>query len=253
MHNCHSKINIAMILAAGLGTRMRPLTNDRPKPLIEVSGKALMDYTLDQLAAAGVNQTIINVHYLADQIEAHCANRTKPEIIISDERQQLLETGGGLLKAAPLLGSDAFYCCNTDAILQNTNGKNALTRLQEYFDPEKMDALLLLCPLKSASGYSGRGDFSLASGGDFGPLQWRDDSSGDAKLYIYTGYQILHPRLLHGPADTPFSAKRFWQEAMDKSRAYGLVHDGGWMHVGDPEGLKLAQQQLDDADTEQRQ
>lgn len=240
-----------MILAAGLGTRMRPLTNDRPKPLIEVAGKALIDYTLDQLADAGVDKTIVNVHYLADQIEAHCAHRTKPQITISDERKKLLETGGGLLKAAPLIGHDPFYCCNTDAILQNHKGKNALTRLQEFFDPEKMDALLLLCPLKSASGYDGHGDFSLSSGDESGPLQWRQDSPINAPLYIYTGYQILHPRLLHGPANTPFSAKNFWQCAMDKSRAYGLIHDGKWMHVGDPEGLALARKELENASIEQ--
>ncbi len=240
-----------MILAAGLGTRMRPLTDDTPKPLIEVAGKALMDYTLDRLAEAGIDKTIVNVHYLADQIEAHCAKRKNPKIIISDERQQLLETGGGLLKAAPLIGNDPFYCCNTDAILQNSKSKNALTRLQEFFDPEKMDAALLLCPLNSASGYDGHGDFSLSAGDIFGPLQWRDDSPEDAPLYIYTGYQILHPRLLHGPANTPFSAKTFWQTAMAKSRAYGLVHDGKWMHVGDPQGLKLAQKELQNTPVEQ--
>ena len=178
-------IDTAMVLAAGLGTRMRPLTDFTPKPLIEVVGKALIDYTLDRFEAAGVKRTIVNVHYLADQIESHVADRVVPEIIVSDERAMLLETGGGLKKALPLLGTAPVFCSNTDAILVDGDGDEACARLSSTWDPERMDALLLLSPIKETSGYNGTGDADLDADGR---VSFRKGERAD---YVFTGLQII--------------------------------------------------------------
>ena len=239
-----TKIDTAMVLAAGLGTRMRPLTDNTPKPLIQVAGKALIDYTLDRFFAAGVERAVVNVHYLAEQMEAHLAERTVPRVLISDERAQPMETGGALIQAAPALGDGPVFCTNTDAILLDTpdgNGEGeACADLAAAWDDEAMDALLLLCPLDRASGYDGTGDFILD---EQGRVCW-PQSDPAAERYVFTGLQVIHPRLF---ADEPLrkvSTRAFWEQAMEAGRLYGRLHKGPWMHVGDPEGLKLAEARL---------
>lgn len=236
----------AMVLAAGLGTRMRPLTDHCPKPLIKVAGKALIDHTLDRFADAGVRRAIVNVHYRADQMEAHLKTRRAPEIVISDERALLLETGGGLKKAAPHLGSAPVYCTNTDAILIDGAGPEPCAALSAAWRDETMDALLLLVPAELASGYDGAGDFDL---GDDGALDWR---TGTAAPYVYTGLQIIRPALLDGAPDGPFSLRVLWDKARARGRMKGIVHHGPWMHVGDVRGLALAEAFFDKRLNDQR-
>lgn len=224
----------AMVLAAGMGTRMRELTIDKPKPLIKVRGTPLIDFALDSLANAGVDTAIVNVHYLADQIEAYLASRRAPKILFSDERSQLLETGGGLKKAAPMLGSGPVFCTNTDAIIVNNADMSGCEKLVDVWDQAKMDALLLLVPTSAASGYDGSGDFDLS--GD--TIAWR---SGRRASYVYTGLQIISPSLLSDTPEEPFSTRLLWEKAMTKGRLKGVVHEGNWLHVGDPEGLAKAE------------
>ncbi|MEM6537435.1 MAG: nucleotidyltransferase family protein [Pseudomonadota bacterium] len=227
----------AMVLAAGLGTRMRPLTDDTPKPLIRVAGKALIDYTLDQFADAGVQNAVVNVHYLADQIETHLKGRKQPNILISDERERLLETGGGVKKARPLLGEAPVFVSNTDAILLNDDGPSACTRLAESFDQERDDALLQLVPKEKTSGYDGLGDVHLD---DLGRVSFRN---GDEPApFVFTGLQILNPRTVDKGPEGPFSLRITWKDAIDQQRLRGIVHSGRWMHVGDPAGLKAAEE-----------
>lgn len=226
----------AMVLAAGRGTRMRPLTNDRPKPLIPVDGKPLIAYTLDRFAAAGVGRAIVNVHYFAEQMEAYLSTYDRLAVTISDERGALLETGGGLVKAAAHLGRDAFFCANTDAILIDGMAGDPLVRLARQWDDARMDALLLLVPKEKASGMNSAGDLDLDADGR---IAWR---TGDAADYYFTGVQILSPRLLDGAPSGAFSTRLLWQKASDAGRFFGLVHDGLWMHVGDPAGLDHAEQ-----------
>ncbi len=228
----------AMVLAAGLGLRMRPLTDDRPKPLITVAGKPLIDYALDRLAAAGVERAVVNVHFFADMMERHLAGRRAPQIVISDERALLLETGGGLSKAGPYLAQEPVFCTNTDAILVDDRGSEACTRLAEAWDGGSMDALLLLAPIAKASGYDGTGDFDLHADGS---ISWR---SREAAPYVFTGLQIISPRLLAGAPEGPFSMRVLWDKALAAKRLKGLVHRGVWMHVGDPSGLKVAEARL---------
>ena len=228
----------AMVLAAGLGTRMRPLTDHRPKPLVPVRGRALVDWTLDRLAAAGVERAVVNIHYFADMMERHLAGRTRPDIVISDERGLLLETGGGLARARGALGEDPIFCTNTDAILVDDGSGEACARLAAAWDPARMDALLLLAPLERASGFDSPGDFDLA---DDGALVWR---KGPRAAYAYTGLQIIKPSLLDGAPEGRFSMRLLWDKAAARGRFRGLAHAGWWMHVGDPEGLRLAEARL---------
>lgn len=231
-------IDTAMVLAAGLGTRMRPLTDFTPKPLIEVVGKALIDYTLDRFEAAGVKRTIVNVHYLADQIESHVADRVVPEIIVSDERAMLLETGGGLKKALPLLGTAPVFCSNTDAILVDGDGDEACARLSSTWDPERMDALLLLSPIKETSGYNGTGDADLDADGR---VSFRKGERAD---YVFTGLQIIKAAAAAGGPEGGFSTKLLWDQFANHGRLFGVVHDGFWLHVGDVDGLAAAELHL---------
>lgn len=226
----------AMVLAAGLGTRFREIAGDRPKPLVPVAGKPLIDWTLDLLADAGVTRAVVNVHYKADQMEAHLAGVTRPALTISDERGQLMETGGGLMQATPLLGDTAIFCSNTDAILPADRGA-PLRRLSDEWRDEAMDGLLLLVPRDLASGYAGKGDFHQDADGRLG---W----DGAGEKYVFTGIQILHPRLWAGETPAPQSTKVFWDRAMAAGRLYGLVHQGRWLHVGDPEGFHAAERDL---------
>ncbi|WP_375204548.1 nucleotidyltransferase family protein [Hyphococcus sp.] len=229
----------AMVLAAGLGTRMRPLTDDRPKPLIHVSGKALMDYALDRFADAGVERAVVNVHYLADQVETHLLQRTSPEIIISDERSLLLETGGGLKKARNALGDDPVFCTNTDAILIDGAAEEACSQLSGIWRGDVMDALLLLVPIDRTSGYDGRGDFDRSVDGRIALRR------GDAAPYVFTGLQIISPALVDEGPEGPFSTRKLWDIAAARGRLYGAVYGGDWLHVGDPQGLKDAEARLE--------
>ncbi len=223
----------AMVMAAGLGKRMLPLTLDRPKPLIEVAGEALIDHCLSRLSAAGVRRAIINVHYLADMMEAHLnAHNHGLEIVISDERQLLMETGGGLMQAKDLISSKPFICVNSDN-LWTDKGTNALNRLASAWDDEKMDFLLLLIPLEEAHNHTGKGDFHLS---DDGRLTRRLPEEERAP-YVYSGIQMLSQRSLTDAPEGPFSTNLFWNRAIEAGRCFGLVHDGLWFDVGWPAAI----------------
>ncbi len=228
----------AMVLAAGLGTRMRPFTDEMPKPLIPVAGKALMDYALDRFAAAGIKKAIVNVHHLADQIEGHLLSRKTPEIIISDERSLLLETGGGIKKARRYFGEAPVFCTNTDAILLDAPEEEACATLIDYWNPAKMDALLLLIPIENTSGYDGKGDFDRHPDGRI-ELRSKDNAP-----LVFTGLQLISPTLIDEGPDGPFSTRLLWDLAAERGRLFGALHQGFWMHVGDPDALAAANKRL---------
>lgn len=228
----------AMVLAAGLGTRMRPLTDDRPKALVEVGGRALIDHVLDRLAAAGVEKAVVNVHWFADRLEAHLAARGRgPEIIISDERAELLETGGGLKKAAPLLGSAPVFVANIDSVW--TDNGDALADLSRLWDQQRMDAALLLAKREGSIGFEGDGDFFLA---DDGRLTFRGDAP--SAPFAYMGVHICRPDYVADGPDGPFSLSQFWRRSAAEGRLFGCVLDGDWMHVGDPQARDEAEARL---------
>jgi MurNAc alpha-1-phosphate uridylyltransferase len=224
-----------MVLAAGLGERMRPLTATRPKPLIEVADKALIDHMLDRLVEAGVETAVVNVHYFAEQIERHLAARTAPRIVISDERGALLDTGGGVVKALPLLGDAPFFHCNADTIWIDGVAPN-LTRLADAFDAGAMDALLLLASTSGSIGYSGRGDFTMAADGRLTRRVERGVTP-----FVYAGAAILAPALFAGAPQGAFSLNRLFDRAIEHGRLYGLRLDGVWMHVGTPDAIAQAE------------
>ena len=222
----------AMVMAAGLGTRMRPLTEKVPKPLIEVSGKPLIDHVLERLAAAGVRRVIANVHYLPDQIEAHL--RDEPhglKIAISDERDVLLETGGGLVKAAPLIDCDPFLAVNSDNLWID-GPVDTVKLLASHWDDERMDALLLLVPQARAFNHGGLGDFHM---GRNGRLRRRDKKR--VAPFVFTGVQMLSKRLLRDAPDGPFSTNLLWDRAIAEGRCFGAVHQGLWFDVGTPQAI----------------
>jgi N-acetyl-alpha-D-muramate 1-phosphate uridylyltransferase len=225
----------AMVLAAGLGERMRPITNTLPKPLVKVAGRAMLDFVLDRLADAGVERAVVNVHHLADQIERHLAGRTRPRIAISDERSLLLNTGGGVVKALPLLGTEPFFHVNSDTLWIDGVTPN-LTRLAEAFDGPRMDALLLLAPTAGSIGYAGRGDFSMEADGR---LQGRGEQ--EIAPYVYAGAAILAPAMFQGAPTGPFSLTRLFDKARAAGRLHGLRLEGIWMHVGTPDAIALAE------------
>ncbi|MDP6882690.1 MAG: nucleotidyltransferase family protein [Rhodospirillales bacterium] len=226
-----------MVLAAGLGLRLRPITETLPKPLVEVGGRALLDRILDRLVEAGVEKVTVNLHHLGSAIEAHLAPRLKPPIEFSPEAE-LLETGGGVAKALPRLGEGPFWVTNGD-VLWLDGPKPALRRLAGAWDDARMDALLLLHETVNAYGYQGRGDF-LAD--PLGRLTRRPEC--EVAPFLFTGVQILHPRLFADAPTGPFSLNRLYDEAIEKGRLYGVVHDGEWFHVGTQEGLAEAQAYL---------
>lgn len=228
----------AMVLAAGLGTRMRAVTDRLPKPLVPVAGKALIDYALDRFAAAGVTKAVVNVHYRADQMEAHLRSRTRPAIVISDERDLLLDTGGGLKKARPHFGDAPIYCANTDAILIDAKNEEACSTLAQSWNGETMDALLLLVSIGRTSGYAGRGDFAR---NDEGRIALR---KGETAPYVFTGLQLIAPALIDKGPDGPFSTRLLWDRAAARERLYGVLHHGFWMHAGDAAGLAAAEARL---------
>ncbi len=225
----------AMVLAAGLGTRMRPFNGRIPKPLVAVGGKPLIDYVLDRLAEQGVELVVVNVHHLADQIERHLADRQRPKIVISDERRELLGTGGGVVKALPALGDGPFFHVNSDTIWIDGVKPN-LGRLAAAFDPARMDALLLVAPTASSTGYSGRGDFSMAPDG-------RLTRRGEREVvpFVYAGAAILTPAFFAGAPAGPFSMSPLFDRAAETERLSGLRLEGVWMHVGTPDAIKAAE------------
>ncbi len=229
----------AMVMAAGMGKRMRPLTASTPKPMVRVGGKPLIDHALDRLADAGVSRAIVNVHYLADVLEAHLKVRKSPEVIISDEREQLLETGGGLVNAQHLL-PDPFFCLNSDNIWID-GPKNAFADLSERWDPEVMDALLLLVPHKGAMNFAGKGDFHMDP---YGRLTRR--RSGRIAPFIFTGIQLVSKRLLCNAPDGPFSTNVLWSRAMEEGRLFGLAFTGRWFEVGTPAAIRPTEMALRD-------
>ncbi|UZK69851.1 nucleotidyltransferase family protein [Sphingomonas sp. S1-29] len=233
---------VAMVMAAGLGKRMRPLTATRPKPLVEVAGKPLIDHVFDRLRAAGVARAVVNVHYLADAMEAHLQHRVKGiEIAISDERAELLETGGGLVKALPLLGDAPFLCVNSDNLWVD-GPVDAIRALAATWDPDRMDALLLMVPLARANSHLGQGDFHLDAQGRIVGRR----KPGRLAPFVYTGVQILSPKLIVDYPQGPFSTNLFWQRAIDAGRAWGMVHQGLWFDVGSPGAIGAAEALLAD-------
>ena len=218
----------AMVLAAGLGKRMRPLTSTRPKPLLKVAGKPLIDHALDRLATAGIARAVVNVHYLPDSLEAHVLARTAPKCAISDERELLLETGGGMVKALQLL-PDPFFCLNSDNIWLD-GPRNAFGALSDAWDPEKMDALLLLVNHARAFNFQGPGDFHLDQEGRITRRR-----PGRIAPFIYTGLQIVSHRLLRDAPDGSFSTGVLWNRAIAEGRLYGVSHTGLWYEVGEPQ------------------
>ncbi|NJC40803.1 MurNAc alpha-1-phosphate uridylyltransferase [Brevundimonas alba] len=232
----------AMVLAAGLGTRMRPLTDDRPKALVEVSGRALIDHVLDRLADAGVERAVVNVHWFADRLEGHLRARGRgPEIVISDERAELLETGGGLKKAGPLLGPDPVFVANIDSVWTDNGpeGNSALNQLARLWNPSIMDAALLLARREGSIGFEGDGDFFLA---EDGRLTFRGEAV-DAP-FAYMGVHICRPDYVADGPEGPFSLSGLWRKSAAAGRLYGCVLDGDWMHVGDPQARDEADARL---------
>jgi MurNAc alpha-1-phosphate uridylyltransferase len=227
----------AMVLAAGLGKRMRPLTASQPKPMVRVAGKPLIDHALDRLRDAGVARAVVNVHYLADVLEAHVSARTTPKVTISDERAQLLETGGGMIKALPQL-PDPFFALNADNIwLDGPN--NAFAELSRRWNPDQMDALLLLVPHARAANFNGPGDFHMDA---LGKLSRRRD--GRIAPFIYTGIQLVSHRLLRDAPEGPFSTNILWNRAIDEGRLYGLSFSGLWFEVGTPQAIRPTEEAL---------
>jgi len=233
-----SKVTAAMIMGAGLGTRMRPLTDDRPKPLVTVGGKTLIDHSLDRLVAAGVTMVVVNLHYKADMLRTHLAKRRDVELVFSDETEKLLDTGGGVVKALPTLGAAPFFHLNSDTIWID-GVKSNLARLAEGFNPARMDALLLLAATSSSVGYAGRGDFAMAPDG-----RLRRRSEREVAPFVYAGVAILSPALFAGAPDGPFSLNLLFDRAIEAGRFYGLRLEGVWMHVGTPQAVAEAEAAL---------
>lgn len=231
---------VAMVMAAGIGKRMRPLTATRPKPLIEVAGKPLLDHCLDRLRAAGVAKAVVNVHYLADALEAHLKNRIQGiEIVVSDERNRLLETGGGLVKALPLIDADPFLVVNADNLWID-GPMDTLRLLASYWDAEKMDALLLLVPLARANCHVGPGDFHMSATGEL-----RRRKPGAVAPFVFTGVQMLSKRLFAGEMpEGPFSTNLLWDRAIAAGRCYGAAHQGLWFDIGAPPNIRKAERVL---------
>lgn len=230
----------AMVMAAGLGKRMLPLTATTPKPLIEVGGKKLIDYMIEHLADAKIGRAVVNVHYLPDQLESYLNGREQPAVVFSDERDELLETGGGMVKAwrAGLL-PDPFYCLNSDNIWID-GPRNTLFDLSDAWDAERMDALLLLVPRERAFEHRGKGDFHLEPDGRLR----RRGADEDSAPYIFIGAQIAAHRLLRDAPEGPFSTNVLWNRAMEEGRLYGVVHAGEWFDLGTPEAIAPAEARL---------
>ncbi|MFZ0765785.1 nucleotidyltransferase family protein [Bradyrhizobium sp.] len=226
----------AMILAAGLGVRMRPLTERMPKPLVSVAGRPLLDHVLDKLGDAGVSEAVVNVHYLPDQIIAHVAARKLPRVIISDERNEALGTGGGVVKALPLLGEAPFFHLNADTLWIDGVRPN-LTRLAEAFDPARMDILLLMAPTASSIGYEGNGDYAMLPDGAL-----RKRREHQVVPFVYAGVAIMSPTIFASAPRGEFSLTKTFDAANEQERLFGLRLDGTWMHVGTPDAIGAAEE-----------
>ena len=229
----------AMVFAAGLGARMRPITQTLPKPLIEVAGRALIDHCLDRFAENGVARAIVNVHWLADQIEAHLAKRRAPRVLISDERERLLDQGGGIKRALPLIGAEPFFLCNTDAFWIEGPRSN-LARLAAAFNPETMDAMLLVAASAGAVGVDWPGDFNMDRDGRLSQREHRQVAP-----FVYTGVGIIKPELFAGIGEDVFRLAPFFFQSAQKGRLFGLRLDGLWLHVGRPESIAEAEKAID--------
>lgn len=227
-------IERAMVLAAGKGLRMRPITEHTPKPMIKVDGKPLLDHALDRLGDAGVKQAVVNTHHLGEQIERHLSRRKTPEISLSPETE-LLETGGGIKHALPLLGEQPFFAVNADALWLN-GPTDALGRMSGIWNPDAMDGLLLLHATVDAYGYTGLGDFNCQADG---LLSRRPEM--EVAPWLFTGIQILKPELFADVPDGPFSLNLIYDRLLEAGRLYGIVHDGEWFHIGTPDGLAEAE------------
>ena len=232
----------AMVMAAGIGKRMRPLTATRPKPLVEVAGRTLLDHVFDRLRAAGVARAVVNVHYLADALEAHLRHRVKDiEVIVSDERAALMETGGGLVQARELLGDEPFLVVNSDNFWLD-GPTDAIRQLAARWNDDAMDALLLLVPYARAHNHGGQGDFHLDAAGRITGRR----KPGRVAPFVYTGVQIVSPRLIRDWPEGPFSTNLFWDRAIAAGRAYGLVHQGLWSEVNVPGAIARTEAMLAD-------
>lgn len=229
----------AMVLAAGLGNRMRPLTDGTPKPLVRLKGRPLIDHVLDRIADAGVTRAVVNVHYCAEQLVGHLAPRTRPRITISDESELLLDTGGGVKKALPQMGQGGFLIHNSDSVWIDTASPN-LDRLFGAWRAEHMDCLMLLAPIGTSIGYAGTGDFFLDPEGRVARRV-----KGESAPFVFTGVSLAHPRLFTESPHGKFSLNLPWDKAIAMGRAYGLMLEGVWMHVGDPAALAKAERLLD--------
>ena len=228
----------AMVFAAGLGTRMRPVTLTVPKPLIRVGGKALIDHALDRFAAIGLEDAIVNVHYRADQIEAHLAGRTSPRITISDERAVLLDQGGGIAKVLPQFGDEPFFICNTDAFWLEGPRSN-LAALVARWNPDVMDVLLLVAATTSSIGVDWPGDFTMAADGRLSQRRERDVAP-----FVYAGIGIMKPSTFVGAPDGPFRLSPYFFDSAKNGRLYGQRLDGQWLHVGTPEAIDEAEETI---------
>lgn len=231
-----------MVLAAGLGKRMRPLTDEIPKPMVRLKGRPLIDHVLDRLSAAGVARAVVNVHYRADVLEAHLRGRKNPEIVISDERGLLLDTGGGIIHAHDKLGSEPFLIHNSDSVWVEGVGAN-LERLFAAWDPDAMDSLMLLASATGSLGYEGTGDFVMDKDG-------RLSRRGERQMapFVFTGVSIAHPRMFENAPEGAFSLNKVWDNAIESGRLYGVRLDGLWMHVGTPEALTEAERWIESED-----
>lgn len=230
--------DVAMVLAAGLGTRMRPLTLERPKPLVEVAGRTMIDHCLDKLAEAGVARAVVNVHHFPGMVKDHLMARTAPAVAISDESGQLLETGGGMVNALPLLAADPFFCINSDNLWVD-GPQDVFRQLSGAWKPAAMDALLLLVPHARAANHRGKGDFHMDGAGRITLRR-----SGRIAPFIYSGIQLISQRLLHDAPEGPFGTMVLWKRAMEEGRLYGVSHLGLWYEVGSPEAIAPTEEAL---------
>jgi MurNAc alpha-1-phosphate uridylyltransferase len=225
----------AMVLAAGLGLRMRPITDKIPKPLVQVAGKTLLDHVLNKLAEAGVEKAVVNVHYLPDQIIRHLEDRQHPRIVISDERNEILGTGGGVVKALPQLGAEPFFHMNADTMWIDGVRSN-LARLAEAFDPARMDMLMLMAPTAASIGYDGRGDYTMATDGTLHRRKERQIAP-----FVYAGAAVVSPHLFDAAPHGEFGLPKLFDAAEEAGRLFGLRLEGTWMHVGTPDAIAEAE------------
>lgn len=232
------RLTDAMVLAAGLGTRMRPITDTRPKPLVEVGGRTLIDHVLDRLETAGIERAVVNVHHHAEQMEAHLERRAAPKVAISDERGALLDSGGGVVKALPLIAGEAFFILNADTFWLDGASRN-LSRMAESWDPARMDALLLVAALTASVGFEGAGDFSMSPDG-----RLRRRPERQVTPFAYAGVAIMSRSAFADAPEGPFSLNRLWNLAIEADRLFGMRLDGLWLHVGTPQAIVEADEAI---------